>query len=161
VHDHRLPRHDRPPETWLPHPGTPEPSSHVPMPLVGDAWPPAPTPAPWHGNAPTSLRPPLLAADASPFARFIAGLVAGRKSVPLAAVLGLMGPLGLFYVSFLHGVAALVVVPFFARTVAAVAAQAVGAGPDVVVTVAIVVCWLITVPWAILAARRRNARRGF
>jgi hypothetical protein len=31
MHDHRLPRHDRPMEPWLPHPATPdEPPARVP-----------------------------------------------------------------------------------------------------------------------------------
>ena len=158
MHDHRLPRHDRPPEPWLPHPGTPEPSPPPPMSLSGDAWPAAPQLAPWRGGVATGV--PTLPPNASPFARFIVGLVSGRKSIPLAAALGLLGPLGLFYVSFLNGVAALVVVPYVARSMGFAITQAVGGGPDTVVNVAIVVCWLITVPWAIVAARRRNARLG-
>jgi hypothetical protein len=159
MHDHRLPRHDRPPEPWLPHPGTPEtPPAHLP--LGGGDWPSSPVPAPQPGRpfAPASL--PALPPDASAFARFIVGLVAGRKSIPVAVGFALLGPLGLFYVSFLNGVAALIVVPYAARTLAFGAAQAFRAGPDAVTPLAVFFCWLITVPWAVIAARRRNARRG-
>jgi hypothetical protein len=94
-------------------------------------------------------RLPSLPPDASPFARFVAGLVMGRKSIPLAAALALLGPLGLFYISFLHGAAALLIVPLAVRPIA-------GAGAGA----AVMLCWFITVPWSILAARRHNARRG-
>lgn len=110
MHDHRLPRHDRPPEPWLPHPGTAEPPPQAPT-LPDDEWPPAPPPAPWPVNGPTPLRSQVLLPDASPFARFVLGIVAGRKSIPVAVAFAMLGPLGLFYVSFLNGMAALVIVP--------------------------------------------------
>jgi hypothetical protein len=156
MHDHRLPRHDRPPETWLPHPGTPEASSSQHLLLGGgDRAAPQPAAGGWTG-LPRQLPP--LPANASPFARFIVGFITGRKSIPLAIALAFIGPLGLFYVSILHGVAALIVVSVVVRPLAIGLAGAVGGTHDSVVTIAIVLCWCITVPWAILAARRRNAR---
>jgi hypothetical protein len=160
MHDHRLPRHDRPPEPWLPHPGTPEPSSPPPMLLGGgDAgWSPSAarvaTPG-WTG-APAPL--PELPANATAFQRFIFGLASGRKSIPLAIAFALLGPLGLFYVSILHGLAALVVIPIVVRPLATGLAAAIGARPDSAFTFAVFLCWCVTVPWAIVAARRRNAR---
>jgi hypothetical protein len=102
-------------------------------------------------NGPTPSDQPILRPDASRFAKFVVGLVAGRKSIPVV---------GLFYVPFLNGLAALFIVPFIARAVAFAVAAAVGGGIDMVVTTAVIVCWVVTVPWAIIAARRRNARRG-
>jgi hypothetical protein len=164
MNDHRLPRHDRPPEPWLPHPGTQEASPPPPL-LLGDASPPA---APFlPRTAARPFEPPftpgtqqLRRADASPFARFIVGLAMGRKSVALAVGLALLGPLGLFYVSLLHGVAALIVVPYAAQMLAMAVAQSTGAGPQAMVSIAVAICWLITVPWAAIAAQRHNARRG-
>jgi hypothetical protein len=157
MHDHRLPRHDRPPEPWLPHPGTPEAGSPPPMRLGGggDAWPQpaARTEGPAWTGPPGPL--PVLPPDANFIARFAVGLLAGRKSIPLAIAFALIGPLGLFYISILHGIAALVVIPIVVRTLATGLA---GGRPDSVVTIAVVLCWCITVPWAIVAARRRNAR---
>jgi hypothetical protein len=155
MHDHRLPRHDRPPETWLPHPGTPDVVPPAPMLLGGgDSAAPQPAGPGWTGLPPGFKLPP----DASPFARFVVGFLSGRKSIPLAIALAFIGPLGLFYISILHGVAALIVVSTVVRPIASVITAVVGGNADSLVTIAIVVCWCITVPWAILAARRRNAR---
>jgi hypothetical protein len=158
MHDHRLPRHDRPPEPWLPHPGTPEPSSPAPMQLPGADWVASPMPRPGAGGVPEPL--PALSADASAFARFVHGTVAGRKSIPLAVGLSLLGPLGLFYVSFLNGLAALIIVSYVARTIGLGLAHTFGGGPDAAFRIGLVVCWMITVPWAVIAARRHNARRA-
>jgi hypothetical protein len=121
-----------------------------------DAWPAQPAAraaAPRWTGTPQPL--PVLPANANPIARFVVGLVAGRKSIPLAIAFALLGPLGLFYVSILHGIAALIVVPIVVRTLATGLA---GGHPDSLVTIAVVLCWCITVPWAVVAARRRNAR---
>ena len=160
MQDHRLPRHDRPQETWLPHPGTSEPAPPQAPPLLGDDGTAAPVPArgPVSGQAPA--RPLVAPPGASLFVRFIFGLVSGRKSIPVAVAFSLLGPLGLFYVSFLNGVAGLIVVPYAARTLGLGLANAIGASHDTGVTMAVIVCWLITVPWSIIAARRRNAQRG-
>jgi hypothetical protein len=156
MHDHRLPRHDRPPEPWLPHPGTPEASSPPQMLLGGGDYAASRPAAPAWTGSPTPL--PTLPANASPFARFVVGLVSGRKSIPLAIALAFIGPLGLFYVSILHGVAALVVVSVVVRPIAIAISAAIGGQAESLSTVAVILCWCITVPWAIVAARRRNAR---
>src|SRR5512138_1964108 len=130
MHDHRLPRHDRPPEPWLPHPGTPEPSSPGPMQPPGADWAQSPTPTGTPGGG-FHVRAPLppVSANASAFQRFVHGMAAGKKSVPLAVGLALLGPLGLFYISFLHGLAALIVVSYVARTVGLGLAHTFGGGP--------------------------------
>ena len=158
MHDHRLPRHDRPPEPWLPHPGTPEPPPAAPMPLSSEDWPAQPVSRPGGGALPRPLLP--LRGEPSAFARFVVGAALGRKSIPLAIGLAFLGPLGLLYISFLHGLAALIVVSTVARTVALTLAPAFGGGEDAAVRIGLVVCWLITVPWAVIAARRHNLRRG-
>jgi hypothetical protein len=158
MNDHRLPRHDRPPETWLPHPGTPETAAAPPPQLFdGSAAPPVLATRPAH--APFPARPIVLPPGAGLFARFVLGLVQGRKSIPVAIGFAVLGPLGLFYVSFLNGVAALLVVPIAIRALAFGSGRTLGAGEDGV-TLAVILCWCITIPWAIIAARRRNARLG-
>ena len=119
----------------------------------GDYGSPQPAAPAWTGSP-----LPSLPANASPFARFVVGLVSGRKSIPLAVVLAFLGPLGLFYVSILHGVAALIVVSVVVRPIAIAISSAFGGQGDALSAVAVVLCWCITVPWAIFAARRRNAR---
>jgi hypothetical protein len=112
-------------------------------------------------GGPALARPLVAPPGAGLFARFIFGLVSGRKSIPLAMAFAVLGPLGLFYVSFLNGVAGMIVIPYVSRTLGLGLANAVGASHDTGVTLAVIVCWLVTVPWAIIAAKRRNARRGF
>jgi hypothetical protein len=158
MHDHRLPRHDRPPEPWLPHPGTPDAAPPAPMPLLGDTASPSGL-APRPVNAPFPAPTAVLRPGASLFARFVLGLVQGRKSIPVAIGFAVLGPLGLFYVSFLNGVAALLIVPIVIRALALGSGRALGAGEHGV-TLAVILCWCITIPWAIVAARRRNARLG-
>lgn len=159
MHDHRLPRHDRPPETWLPHPGTPDVQPHAAMPLTED-WPapPAPTLHPAAGTSPGGMA--ALRGQPSGFARLVLKTALGRKSVPLAIALALLGPLGLFYISFLNGVAGLIVVSFVAHALAVALAPVFGGGEAAAVRVGIFFCWLITIPWAVVAAKRHNARRG-
>jgi len=159
MHDHRLPRHDRPPETWLPHPGTPDAPAHAATPLTED-WPAqlGATPQPAAGTSPEAIL--ALRGQSSGLARLLLETALGRKSLPLAIALALLGPLGLFYISFLNGVAGLIVVSFVARALALILAPAFGGGEAAAVRVGIFVCWLITIPWAVVAAKRHNARRG-
>jgi hypothetical protein len=103
---------------------------------------------------------PALRRQPSGFARFLLETALGRKSVPLAIALALLGPLGLFYISFLNGVAGLIVVSFVAHALAIVLAPVFGGGEAAAVRVGIFCCWLITMPWAVVAAKRHNARRG-
>jgi hypothetical protein len=160
MHDHRLPRHDRPPEPWLPHPGMPEAPPQAPMPLTGGDWPASPVPTPRPGAGVMPGRLPNLRGEPSVFARFVIGAALGRKSIPVAMGLALLGPVGLFYISFLNGVAGLIIVSFVAHALAVTLVPAFGGGEDAAVRVGIFFCWLITVPWAVIAARRQNARRG-
>jgi cation transporter-like permease len=60
----------------------------------------------------------------------------------LAVVLAtVLGPLGLFYVSFINGVAALLVLPPVVRGLAGAIASSVGGSMDTVRNVAIPVLW--------------------
>jgi hypothetical protein len=159
MHDHRLPRHDRPPETWLPHPGTPDAPPHAAMPPTED-WPAPPVAAPQLAAEAFAGGMPGLHGKPRGFAGLLVGAALGRKSVPLAVGLALLGPLGLFYISFLNGVAGLIVVSFVAHALAIALAPMFGGGEDAAVRVGIFFCWFITVPWAVVAAKRHNARRG-
>ena len=82
-----------------------------------------------------------------------------KRSLPLAAVLALLlGPLGLFYVSLLNGIAALIVLPFVVRSLAFAVAALRGGGMDTVYAVAVPILWCIAIPWAIVGVKVRNAR---
>jgi hypothetical protein len=78
------------------------------MPLTED-WPAplAPTLQPAGGTFPGGML--ALRGQSSGFARLLLETALGRKSVPLAIALALLGALGLFYISFLNGVAGLIV----------------------------------------------------
>ena len=67
------------------------------------------------------------------------------------------GPLGLFYVSFLNGVAATLVVVPIAREVALAVTSRLGGGVDRLV-IAVAMMWSLTVPWAIIGANWRNRK---
>ena len=80
------------------------------------------------------------------------------KSVTAAIVLAMIfGPLGLFYVSFLNGVAALFVVVPVARSLAFAVVAALG-GRIEPLTAVIPIMWCITVPWALVGVRWRNRK---
>ena len=82
-----------------------------------------------------------------------------RKSMALAVVLAtVLGPLGLFYVSFVNGVAALVVLPPVVRGLARAIAASVGGNMETVRYVAIPILWCFTIPWSIFGARWRNRK---
>ena len=82
-----------------------------------------------------------------------------RKSLALAAVLAtVLGPLGLFYISFLNGVAALIVLPPVVRGLAGAIASSVGGNMETVRNVAIPILWCFTIPWSIVGARWRNRK---
>jgi hypothetical protein len=82
-----------------------------------------------------------------------------RKNMLLAVVLAtVLGPLGLFYVSFINGVAALLVLPPVVRGLAGAIASSVGGSMDTVRNVAIPVLWCFTIPWSIVGTRWRNRR---
>jgi hypothetical protein len=159
VHDHRLPRHDRSPETWLPHPGTPD-APPPPAAPPSEDWPAPSVPAPQPGADRFAAGMPGSRGLPSGWAGLLLETALGRKNVPLAIGLALLGPLGLLYISFVNGVAGLIVVSFVARALAIGLAPMFGGGEDASVRVGIFFCWLITIPWAVIAAKRHNARRG-
>ena len=109
----------------------------------GGEWPAAPAPSYGGGGGSYSYSP--VAVDP-------------RKSLKVAIVLAIvLGPLGLFYVSFLNGVAALFLVVPVARQMAFAAAFALGGRVDLVL-LAVLSTWCITVPWAVIGVRWRNAK---
>ena len=82
-----------------------------------------------------------------------------RKSLWLAIPLTLvLGPLGLFYVGILSGIAGIIIVPWAVRTVALGAALSTGGGLGAVEFVGIATAWLICVPCAIVGVLLRNAK---
>jgi hypothetical protein len=76
-------------------------------------------------------------------------------SVALSVI---FGPLGLFYVSFLNGLAALGVVSAVVPSLALPLAALMGGGRESAGTIGIPIAWCVTVPWAIIATRRHNAK---
>ena len=82
-----------------------------------------------------------------------------RKNMLLAVVLAtVLGPLGLFYVSFINGVAALLVLPPLVRGLAGAIASSVGGNMETVRNVAVPVLWCFTIPWSIFGTRWRNRK---
>jgi len=76
----------------------------------------------------------------------------------MAVVLAMLfGPLGLFYIGFLHGVIALFTVIPLARSIGLTIAAILG-GDISRVWAVLVAMWCITVPWAIAGVRWRNRR---
>ncbi|HZF28997.1 MAG TPA: hypothetical protein VE907_07760, partial [Gammaproteobacteria bacterium] len=81
-----------------------------------------------------------------------------HKSLKVGIVLAmLLGPLGLFYVSFLSGVVAFFTVIPLARWLTPPTAYALG-GRIELVWVALGLTWCITVPWAIAGVLRHNRK---
>ncbi len=82
-----------------------------------------------------------------------------KRSMILAVILAtVLGPLGLFYVNFLSGVAALFVVSFAVRFLAFAVALEYGDGMDMVVRLAVPILGGITIPWSIIGVLVHNAR---
>ena len=87
------------------------------------------------------------------------GYIRRKRSLIVAAVLAtVFGPLGLFYVNMLNGIAALFIVPFVVRHLAFMIALASGGDMNTVYHVAIPVMWFITIPWSLIGVKIRNAR---
>jgi hypothetical protein len=78
-----------------------------------------------------------------------------RLSIALSVI---FGPLGLFYVSFVNGLAALVVVSTVIPALALPLAASMGGGQDLAVMIGIPIAWCMTVPWAVIATKRHNAK---
>jgi hypothetical protein len=97
-----------------------------------------------------------------------AGSYAGASAVPyvrpkrsmiLAVVLAtVLGPLGLFYVNILSGIAAMVIIPVVVRTLAFMVAFELGGDMNTVYRLAVPILWCITIPWSIVGVKIRNAR---
>jgi hypothetical protein len=73
-----------------------------------------------------------------------------------------LGPLGVFYVGFLNGIGASVLVVAAGRTLFSALTAATGAPLDdtQVVEFGLAVIWGISIPWAIIGTKVRNARRA-
>jgi len=124
----------------------PTPQGSWGQPASGEDW--APAPAPSYGGG------------GGGGVSFGSGAGPRRKSLKVAIVLAmLLGPLGLFYVSLLNGVAALFLVVPTARQATFVAAYALG-GRIELLPLAIFFMWCITVPWAVIGVRWRNRKLG-
>jgi hypothetical protein len=109
------------------------------------------------GEAPTYSTPTYGGGYTGPSVPY----VRQKRSVIAAAILAtIFGPLGLFYVNFLSGVAALIVVLNVVRPIVLFALQMSGGYLSSRVNVALVVMWCITIPWAIVGMTIRNARIG-
>ena len=79
-------------------------------------------------------------------------------STTMAVVLAMLfGPLGLFYIGFLHGLIALFTVIPVVRSIALTIVATRGVDSSRV-WIALVVMWCITVPWAVAGVRWRNRR---
>jgi hypothetical protein len=88
------------------------------------------------------------------------GTVDPRRSLKVGIVLAMvLGPLGLFYVSFLNGVAAFILVIPIVRALAIPVAFAFGGRIDFLL-LHVLIMWCITVPWAIVGTRWRNRKLG-
>ena len=82
-----------------------------------------------------------------------------KRSMILAIVLAtVFGPLGLFYVNILSGIAALVIIPVVVRSLAFTIALGSGGDMNTVYRVAVPIMWCITIPWSIIGVKIRNAR---
>jgi hypothetical protein len=81
-----------------------------------------------------------------------------RRSIRTAVILAmLLGPLGLFYVGFLHGAVALFVVIPTARQLGLGVVAALGGRIEPVYAV-LLMMWGITVPWALIGVHWRRRK---
>jgi hypothetical protein len=79
--------------------------------------------------------------------------------VLLAVILAtVFGPFGLFYVNILSGFAALIILPNVLKPIVFAAILMSGGYLTSISNVAFVVMWCITIPWAIIGMKIRNAR---
>ncbi len=110
--------------------------------------------APSHG-APAAGAPGYAGGWSGPIGPY----VRPKRSVILAVLLAtVLGPLGLFYVNFLSGVTALIIVPPLVRRIAFMIAVASHGGLPMVYRVAVPVLWCIAIPWSIIGVKIRNGR---
>ena len=93
----------------------------------------------------------------------LAARYAGYRFVPVAILLAVcLGPLGVLYVGFLNGVGATLLFYFVGRALYPFfTAAASGAPSDAALAVfGLALAWAIGIPWAIIGAKIRNARRA-
>jgi hypothetical protein len=122
-----------------------------------------------HNPTPSSAFPNIGGSDAGAwpapasggggYAGPVGPYVRPKRSVVIAVVLAfLLGPLGLFYVNILSGIAALLLLPPVVRALAFQWALAHGTGLDGVYQAAVPILWCIAIPWAVIGVKIRNAR---
>jgi hypothetical protein len=112
------------------------------------------------GEAPT-YSTPTYGSSSGGYAGSSVPYVRRKRSVIVAAILAtVFGPLGLFYVNILSGIAALIVVLNVVRPIVLLAIPMSGGYLSSRTNVAFVVMWCITVPWAMIGMTIRNARIG-
>ena len=123
----------------------PTPQGSWGQPAADSGWPSSPTPSYGGGGGGGGMS---------------FGTVDPRKSIKFAIFLAMvLGPLGIFYVSFLNGVAAFVLVIPIVRRLAPAVAFALGGRIDFLL-LHVLIMWCITVSWAIIGARWRNRKLG-
>src|SRR5437870_7770691 len=123
----------------------PTPQGSWGQPAADSGWPSTPTPS--YGGGGGGGGRSFVAVDP-------------RKSIKVAIFLAMvLGPLGIFYVSFLNGVAAFMLVIPTVRWLAPAAALALGGRIDFLL-LHVLIMWCITVSWAIIGARWRNRKLG-
>jgi len=136
------PRHDLPPAHALPNPT--DPYQHQGIGGGQGEWSP-----PGNGGAPVYSGAPVVLGSGG----------RSKRSIPIAILLALLlGPLGLFYVNLLSGIAALTILPLVLPKLIFATAAAVGGGTHTVDIVLLPVLWSVCIPWAIIGVKIRNAR---
>ena len=140
------PRHDLPPVHALPNPT--DPYQHGGTFGAAGNW-----------GVPASAGAPLVGGGGGAVFAMGGSIGRSKRSIPIAILLAVvLGPLGLFYVNIASGIIALIAIPVVVRSLAFAAAAIVGGGMGTVGTIAVPILWCITVPWAIIGVRVRNAR---
>jgi hypothetical protein len=118
-----------------------------------------PTPQGSWGSAPDWSHPSGTTSNYGGSAVYTGPVITLRKSLVLAIILAtLLGPLGLFYISFLNGVAALVILPLVVRSLAYAITARLGGDMEIMRTIAIPLLWCFSVPWSIIGTRWRNRK---
>lgn len=82
-----------------------------------------------------------------------------KRSLILGVILAtILGPLGLFYVNMLSGIAGLIIILPAVRELAAMYAISTHGGLPAMYRAAVPILWGISIPWAIIGITIRNAR---
>jgi len=140
--------------------GIPDHDPQIPDHALQNPTPPDPVGGMGGFGLPTYGTPAYAGTPAGSYAGIPAGpYVRQKRSVILAVVLAtIFGPLGLFYVNILSGIAALAIIPVVVRTLAVAIALGSGGTMNTVYHVAFPIMWCITIPWSIIGVKIRNAR---